>query len=182
MDTVVPQGRFRSRPGGDVIQLAEGGEVPHLCMVGPPCGGGNAQGLESCELLGQVYIAITRVGVGLVSACGTRCLNLWNCEWERESAMQFEVPSMCCISKVKLYLATVKNSVRTNCISAACLQVPVHQISTTAWLSQWTSSRFLGHCAPQALAATRMVKSSFHRMPRLAWCLSQVPLIQWPLQ
>ena len=68
MDAVVPQGRLGCGPGGDIVQLAEGGEVPHPRLVGSPCGGRDTQGLKGCELLGQADISITGVGVGLASA------------------------------------------------------------------------------------------------------------------
>ena len=99
--------------------------------------------MEVTEFLCQVDISIAGMAVGSGSASGASFLNLWTWKRESASAIALSTPRICCSTSVKLCVAAVKNSDLTRCISDGCLDVPVHHMSTTAWLSQSTPG--VGH-------------------------------------
>ena len=132
IDTVVPEGGLRGWPWRNVVEVTEGHEVLSSSLVCLTCGRCYAQLLEGGELLRQSDIATAGVGVGSALALGARLLNLPNWEWDSASAMPLSVPCMCCSNSVKLWAAATTNRILTSCICAACLLVPVRQMSTTA--------------------------------------------------
>ena len=176
MDTVVPEGGLLGRPWRNVVEATEGQEVPNSRPVCATCGRGDAQLLKGGELLRQNDVPTAGVGVGSALALGARFLNLLNWERDSASAMPLSVPCMCCSNSVQLWAAATKNRVLTSCISAACLQVPVRHMSTTAWLSPCTNSCLVFHWGPQVEAAMTTAENSFHCMSRCAWRFVQEPL------
>ncbi len=75
--------------------------------------------------------------MGFLSACGAREKNRSNCFLESASAISLVFPGRCFIVMVKLFLAAVRNNLRSRLITLGCFELFPSHACTMGRLSQY---------------------------------------------